>query len=78
MPFHAEFLTGVVCALVMAGCGTKADGGATAAKSAEPSTAATKAATQQAGDEAPPAEKTGGEHRVRRRLGDCRNTFRAS
>src|SRR6266436_1064082 len=60
MPFHAEFLTGVVCALVMAGCGTKADGGAAAAKSAEPSTAATKAATQQAGDEAPPAEKTGG------------------
>jgi len=44
----------------MAGCGTKADGGAPATKGAEPSTAATKAATQQAGDEAPPAEKTGG------------------
>jgi len=60
MPFHPKFLTGVVCALAVAGCGTKAGGGAPAAKSAEPSTAATKAATQQAGDEAPPAEKTGG------------------
>src|SRR5882757_830224 len=60
MPFHVKFLTGVVCALAVAGCGTKAGGGAPAAKSAEPSTAATKAATQQAGDEAPPAEKTGG------------------
>src|SRR6266481_180378 len=60
MPCHAKLLSAMVCALVVAGCGTKADGGATAAKSAEPSTAATKAANQQAGDEAPPAEKTGG------------------
>src|SRR3982074_2744380 len=60
MLFHVKFLTGMVCALVVAGCGTKADGGATVAKRAEPSTAATKAANQQAGDDAPPAEKTGG------------------
>src|SRR5258708_19111557 len=60
MLLHPKFLTGMVCAVVVAGCGTKADGGAAAAKSAQPSTAATKAATQQAGDESPPAEKTGG------------------
>src|SRR6267378_2715813 len=60
MLLHVKFLSAMVCALVVAGCGTKADGGAAAAQSAEPSTASTKAATQQAGDESPPAEKTGG------------------
>lgn len=60
MLFRAKSLGAMVCAFVMAGCGTKADGGTTAPASAAPSTAATKAATPNAGDEAPPAEKTGG------------------
>src|SRR5258707_1282990 len=57
MLLHAKLLSAMVCAFVVAGCGTKTDGEATGKA---PSTAATKAATQQAGDEAPPAEKTGG------------------
>src|SRR5258708_32995585 len=60
MSVHPKLLAALVGALTVAGCGTKADGGATAAKSAEPSTPATRTPTQQSGDEAPPAEKTGG------------------
>src|SRR5258705_9902688 len=60
MSFGLTLLAALVCALTMVGCGTKADGGAAAAKSVEPSTPATRTPTQQAGDEAPPAEKTGG------------------
>src|SRR6266478_2696516 len=60
MSFGLKLLAALVCALTMVGCGTKADGGAAAAKSAESSTPATRTPTQQAGDEAPPAEKTGG------------------
>src|SRR5258708_34873085 len=57
MLLHAKLLSAMVCAFVVAGCGTKTDGEATGKA---PATAATHAATQQAGDEAPPAEKTGG------------------
>src|SRR6266850_6365015 len=57
MLLDAKLLSAMVCAFVVAGCGTKADGEA-AGKA--PATAATHAATQQAGDEAPPPEKTGG------------------
>jgi hypothetical protein len=60
MPFHAKFLMAAVWAFVMAGCGAKADGERAEAVGAVPVAAATKAAAQQAGDEAPPAEKTGG------------------
>src|SRR5258705_13293339 len=60
MSFGLKLLAALVCALTMVGCGTKADGGAAAAKSAESSTPATRTPTQQSGDEAPPAEKTGG------------------
>src|SRR5258707_15795564 len=60
MSFRPTLLAALVCTLAVAGCGTKADGGATAAKSAEPSTPATRTPTQQSADEAPPAEKTGG------------------
>jgi len=60
MSFGRKLLASLVCALTVAGCGTKADGGATAAKSAEPSTPATRTPTQQSADGAPPAEKTGG------------------
>src|SRR5580765_2772506 len=55
MPFHAKLFSALVCALVLAGCGTKADGGAATAV-----TGATKAAPQLTSDEAPLAEKTGG------------------
>src|SRR4029077_17888630 len=60
MTFRGK-LSAVVCGLVVAGCGAKANGGAATGVSAEPATAAaTKAATQQAGDEEAPAEKKGG------------------
>src|SRR6266403_5701777 len=60
MSFHPKLLAALVCALTVVGCGTKADGGAAAAKGAEPSSPATRTPTQQSADEAPPAEKTGG------------------
>ena len=56
MSFHAKLLTAALCAAVFpVGCKAKADG------SGDPSvSAAAAAAPQPAGDEAPPAEKTGG------------------
>src|SRR6202047_2704338 len=54
MIFHAKVLTLAVCA-ALAGCGAKADG-----DSAAPVSTAAATASQQAGDDALPAEKTGG------------------
>jgi len=56
MSFHAKLLTAALCAAVFSvGCKAKADG------SGAPSvSAAAAAAPQPAGDEAPPADKTGG------------------
>ena len=55
MSFHAKLLTAALCAGMVAGCGAKADGDGAAPVSAAPATS-----PLQAGDEAPPAEKTGG------------------
>src|SRR6266481_962808 len=54
MIFHRELAMVAVCA-ALAGCGAKADGDSAAPVSAAPATS-----PLQAGDEAPPAEKTGG------------------
>src|ERR1700732_391569 len=54
MIFHRELVMVAVCA-ALAGCGAKADG-----DSAAPVSTAAATASQQAGDDALPAEKTGG------------------
>src|SRR6266478_2502244 len=55
MDFHTRLATLALCAAVVAGCRAKADGHGAASVSAAPATS-----PLQAGDEAPPAEKTGG------------------
>jgi len=55
MGFHTRLATLALGAAVVAGCGAKADGDGAAPVSAAPATS-----PLQAGDEAPPAEKTGG------------------
>src|SRR5713101_2992294 len=55
MGFHTRLATLALCAAVVAGCGAKADGDSAAPVSTAPATS-----PLQAGDEAPPAEKTGG------------------
>ena len=55
MHLKASLLT-LVCAVVIAGCGAKANGGATAAGGAAPA----NSEAAQSGDDAPPADKTGG------------------
>ena len=55
MDFHTRLVMLALGAAVVAGCGAKADGDGAAPVSAAPATS-----PLQAGDEAPPAEKTGG------------------
>src|SRR6266446_1285240 len=55
MGFHMRLVPLALGAAMVAGCGAKADG-----DSAAPVSAASATSTLQAGDEAPPAEKTGG------------------
>src|SRR6266478_4745569 len=55
MGFHKRLVTLALGAAMVAGCGAKADG-----DSAAPVSAASATSALQAGDEAPPAEKTGG------------------
>ncbi|HLZ91769.1 MAG TPA: M28 family peptidase [Candidatus Acidoferrum sp.] len=59
MCFHAKLAAVLLCASVMAGCGAKADGGAASHPSAV-AAASPVVAPLQGGDDAPPAEKTGG------------------
>jgi hypothetical protein len=60
MPVYAKLLTLVACAAVLSGCKAKADGNGGAPATSTAVTAPSQAAAQQGGDEAPPAEKTGG------------------
>ena len=55
MSFRTKLATLALCAVLVAGCGAKADG-----DGAAPVSTAGAASSQQAGDEAPPAEQTGG------------------
>ncbi len=60
MAFHSGLLTVLVCAVVVAGCKAKADGSGEPALTSTAAVASEPAAAQQGGDDAPPAEKTGG------------------
>ena len=61
MGFHTRLVTLALCAAVVAGCGAKADGDSAAPVSTAPAAASSsQTGALQAGDEAPPAEKTGG------------------
>jgi len=59
MGFHTKLATLALCAAVVAGCGAKADGDGAAPAGTTASTSQ-QVGAQQAEDEAPPAEKTGG------------------
>src|ERR1700687_5546648 len=60
MPFHTKLVTLALCAAAVAGCKAKADGSGDASVSTAAVATPQPAGAQQAGDEAPPAEKTGG------------------
>src|ERR1700682_2406650 len=60
MPFHTKVVTLALCAAAVAGCRAKADGSGDASVSTAAVATPQPAGAQQAGDEAPPAEKTGG------------------
>jgi hypothetical protein len=61
MSVYAKFLTLVVCAAALAGCKAKADGSGGAPATSTAVAAPSQAAAQPpGGDDAPPAEKTGG------------------
>jgi glutaminyl-peptide cyclotransferase len=60
MPVYAKLLTLVACAAVLSGCKAKADGNGGAWATSTGVTAPSQASAQQGGDDAPPAEKTGG------------------
>lgn len=59
MSFHARLATLALCAAMTAGCKAKADGDGAAPVSA-PAASSSKAGEQRGGDEAPPADQTGG------------------
>src|SRR5713101_1809565 len=59
MGFHTKLATLALCAAVVAGCGAKADGDGAAPAGTTASTSQ-QVGAQQAEDEAPPAEKSGG------------------
>jgi Zn-dependent M28 family amino/carboxypeptidase len=59
MAFPSRLLAMLVCAVVVAGCKAKADGSGDAALTST-AVVASHAAAKQGGDDAPPAEKTGG------------------
>src|SRR5579859_6190624 len=59
MFLHSRLLAVAVC-FAMAGCGAKADGGAAPASSTPLAASEAKTTPQQANDDAPPADKTGG------------------
>ena len=60
MSFHTRIATLALCALVVAGCGAKADGDGAAPASPAAAASPSRAGAGRAGDEAPPAEETGG------------------
>ena len=60
MRFHTRFVTLALCALVVAGCGAKADGDGAAPARSAPAPSSLPAGVTHGGDEAPPAEHTGG------------------
>ena len=61
MGFHTRLATLALCAAAVAGCRAKADGDSAAPVStASPTTSSSAAGAVRAGDEAPPAEQTGG------------------
>src|SRR5216683_1758104 len=61
MGFHAKLVTLGLCAAVVAGCGAKAGGDGAAPVNTAPAAApSSQTGALRAGDEAPPAEQTGG------------------
>ena len=60
MAFPSRLLAVLVCAVVVAGCKAKADGGGEAAVPSTPAVASQSAGAKQGGDDAPSAAKTGG------------------
>src|ERR1700731_4161506 len=60
MPLYAKLLTLMACVAVVAGCKAKADGSGSAPPTSAVATSPSQPAAQQGGDDAPPAEKTGG------------------
>jgi hypothetical protein len=60
MAFPSRLLTVLVCAVVLAGCKAKADGSSDAAVTSTATAASQSTGAKQGGDDAPPAEKTGG------------------
>ncbi|MCU1243787.1 MAG: hypothetical protein JWO71_4513 [Candidatus Acidoferrum typicum] len=60
MAFPSRLLTVLVCAVVLAGCKAKADGSGDAALTSTAAVASQSVGSKQGGDDAPPAEKTGG------------------
>jgi Zn-dependent M28 family amino/carboxypeptidase len=61
MGFHAKLMALGLCAAVLAGCGAKADGdGAAPASTAPAAASSSQTRALLTGDEAPPAEQTGG------------------
>jgi len=61
MFLHTRFVTVALCAAVVAGCGAKADGDGAAPVSTGPAAASSSPiGAARAGDQAPPAEQTGG------------------
>jgi glutaminyl-peptide cyclotransferase len=59
MSFRAKFVTLALCAALLVGCKAKADGSGTTSVSKD-AASLREAAAERAGDEAPPAETTGG------------------
>jgi glutaminyl-peptide cyclotransferase len=59
MAFPSRLMTVLVCVVILAGCKAKADGSGDAALTST-AAVASQAAAKQGGDDAPPAEKTGG------------------
>jgi len=60
MAFHTKLLAVLVCSVVLAGCKAKADGSGEAARASTAAVAPQSVGSKQGGDDAPPAEKTGG------------------